>query len=357
MMGGRAPEWVARLEQSLPDAEAGTLIVTDRAGVRYLQLDKREIRSYFSTLRKRRLRTLQAIGATFALLVVIILFAFQHNATLDRALQSREAQLARLDESIAMLSAAVPQAVEIAVARERHDQAESVIEMVEYLKRKETVFRAYVNATADFMQDEIQNMASTLKEAGFDMNTVFSRLQQPLPTGGLPGDPRLSDVFDDYVDTGIQDLFDQRVRFHDFYARLPATLPMESARITSDFGMRRHPITRRMSEHNGVDFVSHRDPLIRAAGDGVVTYAERNGGYGKMVTIDHGNEVETLYAHLSDIRVEEGDAVRANDVIGVMGSTGFSTGPHLHFEARHEGRQLDPLKLIQASSNVHEKKN
>ena len=351
------PGWAGDLSQSLPAEGAGTVIVTTPGGASYLELDRADIQGYFASLELRRQRMLRWVAGTVLFLVLLSAAIFLRMDYLDRQLEVRTDQLARLDESIAHLSEAVPQVVALAVHQERTDQAESVLEMVEYFKRVETVFHAYVDATAEIMHDEIEHMAALLKDAGFDPRSVLARLQYSLPAGGLAGDPRLSDVFDAYVDESVQELFEQRRELRAFSENLPATTPMKQARMTSEFGMRRHPITRRMSVHNGVDFVSHRDPAIRAAGDGTVQFAGRNGGYGKLVVIDHGHDIETRYAHLAAIHVAEGEVVSADDVIGLMGSTGLSTGPHLHFEAHFDGQPLDPLKLLQVSSNVHEKTN
>ncbi len=112
--------------------------------------------------------------------------------------------------------------------------------------------------------------------------------------------------------------------------------------ITSGFGPRRHPIFRVVRMHNGVDIAAPWGTPVRAAAPGTVLFAGWFGGYGKLVVLDHGG-VTTLYGHLSSIEVAAGQKVRAGQVIGRVGSTGYSTGPHLHFEIRVDGRPVDPL--------------
>jgi murein DD-endopeptidase MepM/ murein hydrolase activator NlpD len=116
--------------------------------------------------------------------------------------------------------------------------------------------------------------------------------------------------------------------------------------ITSGFGVRVHPIfgTKRM--HTGVDFSGSSGTPIRAAAEGVVVVAAERGGYGNAVIIDHGNALATLYAHQSRMAVGEGAKVTRGQVIGYVGSTGFATGPHLHFEVRVNGNPVDPLRYL-----------
>lgn len=111
---------------------------------------------------------------------------------------------------------------------------------------------------------------------------------------------------------------------------------------SSDFGFRVHPISKRRKLHTGLDFDASRGTLVRAAGAGEVTYAKRRGTYGNLVVITHGLGLETRYAHLRRIRVKPGQFVTAGTVVGTVGSTGRSTGPHLHFEVRQFGEPVDP---------------
>lgn len=114
-------------------------------------------------------------------------------------------------------------------------------------------------------------------------------------------------------------------------------------RFTSGFGVRRHPIfgVRRM--HSGVDIAAARGSPVRVAADGVVAYTGWFGGYGKIVIVDHGEGLSTLYAHLSSILTAAGQRVRKGQLIARVGSTGYSTGPHLHFEVRVNGTPVNPL--------------
>ena len=116
--------------------------------------------------------------------------------------------------------------------------------------------------------------------------------------------------------------------------------------ISSPFGWRTHPITKKRSLHTGTDIVAPSGKKITAAGAGVVIMAGWNDAYGNMIIIDHGKGISTLYGHQSALNVTEGQSVQANQVIGKVGSTGWSTGAHLHFEVRVSGNPTDPLQYF-----------
>ncbi len=112
--------------------------------------------------------------------------------------------------------------------------------------------------------------------------------------------------------------------------------------VTSRFGFRIHPLFLRREFHTGVDIAAPRGAPVRVAYDGTVLFAGWYGGYGKLVIIDHGQGLSTLYGHLSDILVTPGQHVTRTQVVGLVGSTGYTTGPHLHYEVRQNGRPIDP---------------
>ncbi len=120
------------------------------------------------------------------------------------------------------------------------------------------------------------------------------------------------------------------------------TTPVDGARISSSFGMRFHPVLGFNRMHTGMDFAAPTGTPILAAGDGVVADAKWWGGYGRWVRLQHGSNWETGYAHMSSIKVRPGQRVRQGDVIGYVGTTGRSTGPHLHFEVWNNRRPVDP---------------
>lgn len=118
-------------------------------------------------------------------------------------------------------------------------------------------------------------------------------------------------------------------------------------RMTSPFGLRTRGFW--LQVHRGVDIAAPAGSAVRAMAGGRVVHAGWMGGYGLTVVIDHGGEVETLYAHLGELRVEAGDRIDGRDVIGVVGRSGDATGAHLHFEIRRNGRAEDPVGLLGGS--------
>lgn len=134
------------------------------------------------------------------------------------------------------------------------------------------------------------------------------------------------------------------------FARIPAFLPVNHYRPSSDFGYRSDPFHGGGAFHAGIDMLGGTGDAIHAAADGVVVRAGWWAGYGKVVVVDHGNGMETRYGHMTRFHVKAGDVVRQGQVIGGMGSTGRSTGTHLHFEIRLDGRALDPQPFIDLAS-------
>ncbi len=118
-------------------------------------------------------------------------------------------------------------------------------------------------------------------------------------------------------------------------------------RLSSGYGYRRHPVYRVRKFHTGIDVAAPSGTPIRCGGDGIVVHAARWGGYGRCVIVDHGGGLATLYGHCSRLAVTKGQTVTQGQVIGYVGSTGLSTGPHLHFEVRRNGRHTNPKPFLQ----------
>ncbi len=129
----------------------------------------------------------------------------------------------------------------------------------------------------------------------------------------------------------------------------PSGRPITKGWLSSYYGMRTHPISGKNEMHKGVDFAGKRgDPVVSVA-KGIVVFAGKKYGYGNVVDIEHGNNYMTRYAHNSKILVSVGEKVEKNGLIAEIGSSGRSTGPHVHFEVLKKGRQVNPIKFIRAS--------
>jgi len=119
-----------------------------------------------------------------------------------------------------------------------------------------------------------------------------------------------------------------------------------TGKITSDFGERRDPITNELLKHFGIDIDARLNTEVYACGDGTVIKAETNNYYGNFIMIDHGNGLTSLYGHLNELLAKTGDSVKKQDIIGLSGDSGRTTGPHLHFEIRKDNIPVNPGEYI-----------
>ena len=150
----------------------------------------------------------------------------------------------------------------------------------------------------------------------------------------------------------LMDDIDQVVMLNAIIEKLPLDMPVKHARITSGFGRRLDPFTKRWAVHAGQDFAAVSNAGVFAPSDGVVTKAGRSGAYGNMVELDHGMGVTTRYGHLSSINVKPGQKIAHGQILGHQGSTGRSTGQHVHYEVRYHNRAIDPRKFLKAGAHV-----
>ena len=134
--------------------------------------------------------------------------------------------------------------------------------------------------------------------------------------------------------------------------------PIDGARLSSSFGMRKHPISGYNKMHKGLDFAAPKGTPIYAAGNGVIEYVGKNGGYGNYIRIRHNSSYKTAYAHLSKYKkgIYKGLRVNQGEIIGYVGSTGVSTGPHLHYEVIYMNKQINPKKMNLPSISILEGK-
>ncbi len=189
-------------------------------------------------------------------------------------------------------------------------------------------------------------------------------LFKPIKTSSLSGYDDYIEKLDEYVNNislkvkleknnydEISKSFSDNAKLFDV---LPAIRPCEGT-IANDFGMRMHPILHIMRMHNGLDIITDVGTKVYAPGAGVVSFVGVRGGYGKTLEVDHGFGYMTIYAHLEDIKVREGQHIQRGDLIALSGNSGkLSTGPHLHYEVRHDGIALDPRNFIYDDVNIFE---
>ena len=133
---------------------------------------------------------------------------------------------------------------------------------------------------------------------------------------------------------------------------VPSAKPVNMATYTSGYGVRSDPFRGSAAMHAGIDLAGPTGTAVYATADGVVQRAEWSGGYGNLVEIDHGKGLQTRFGHLSRILVHDGQRVQRGDLIALMGSTGRSTGSHLHYEVRIDGRAVNPIPFLQSADYV-----
>jgi murein DD-endopeptidase MepM/ murein hydrolase activator NlpD len=261
-------------------------------------------------------------------------------------------------EKLADVSGAIDAVIaERDVAREIADELGARLDtakarLADWRQREEELLSRIEEAA----RTSLAGMSELFERAELDLDSILAETRRdftgrggpfrPLavaPVAGPEEEPRIAALLDDL----------ERVQLMRLAAeRLPFTAPVTGVRLTSGFGKRRDPFSKRWAMHEGLDYAGPVGTPIRAAAAGRVVHAGWMGGYGKVVTIRHAFGYETRYAHLSRIDVTRGERVAAGDRIGSMGSTGRSTGSHLHYEVRANDRPVNPAKFIEAARNV-----
>lgn len=195
------------------------------------------------------------------------------------------------------------------------------------------------------------SMRGVIAEVGLDADRLVGA--RPAAQGG-PFVPARLDANGSSFESSVLRL-QPRIATLDRLRNIVGTLPLRrpvgpEAEQTSAFGHRLDPFTRSLAMHTGVDFRAETGTPVRSTGAGTVITAEYSGGYGNMVEIDHGHGLTTRYAHLSSILVTEGQQLAHGAIVGRVGSTGRSTGPHLHYETRIDGEAVDPQRFLRAGA-------
>ena len=209
---------------------------------------------------------------------------------------------------------------------------------------------AALNAVEDNMESRVRRMRGVFNDLGLDM----AQMEAATPRVGMGG-PFVPVKLAANAGTFERQLYRINItraqveRLNRTLALVPYRKPViGEVEFTSGFGVRTDPFLGRPAMHTGLDFRAATGDPVRATANGKVASSGWAGGYGRMVEIDHGNGLSTRYGHLSEIVVKVGDTVKIGQVIGAVGSTGRSTGPHLHYETRIDGEAVDPQKFLRA---------
>jgi hypothetical protein len=209
---------------------------------------------------------------------------------------------------------------------------------------------AALGSVEEGMESRVRRMRGVFTDLGLDM----AQLEAATPRGGMGG-PFVPVKLSADASAFERQLYRINItraqveRLNRTLALVPYRKPViGEVEFTSGFGIRSDPFLGRPAMHTGLDFRAATGDPVRATANGKVVSSGWAGGYGRMVEIDHGNGLSTRYGHLSEISVKVGDPIKIGQVIGAVGSTGRSTGPHLHYETRIDGEAVDPQKFLRA---------
>lgn len=241
------------------------------------------------------------------------------------------------------------------VASERDELKQQLSEMEDRVNEMRNIHLDVFNKVKTVSSKEVEKMKKALnevnkalKEKGLYFNSLSNKRRD---AGGpyIPDNQTLKN--DKEMNQEVMAIF-ENLEDIDYYAQVinatPIGKPVWSYWVTSKFGSRLDPFKKTKAVHKGVDLASMSGNKIRSQAAGRVTRAEFTSGYGNMVEIDHENGFKTKYAHMKSINVKKGDSVEKGDVVGEVGSTGRSTGPHLHYEILYRGVPVDPMPFMQA---------
>ena len=237
---------------------------------------------------------------------------------------------------------------EISEKSELVDKVGALAEEAAYLARVETRQIAFAKKVTKIAQTRAKRAEAEIRKFGLSPR----QFAQSESRGG-PFIPFFdNDRIEDPRFTKMAEALEYMKALENGLASIPSAMPAETFKLSSSFGYRRDPFNGRGAMHSGLDFKAAYGTPILAAADGVITKSGWMGGYGKTIEISHGNGLMTRYAHMSRLNVTTGQKVERGVQIGKMGSTGRSTGTHLHFEVRHNGRAINPHKFLKANPNV-----
>lgn len=244
--------------------------------------------------------------------------------------------------------------------REQTEIREKISSIGKALDGIEAAQTATVQGIEQRSRQTVARLRSLLSDVGVNADKI-ALVPEPAAAQKAVGGPLvpLSDPNAVQFETALkrtQTLLGAASRLKKTVRTLPVRQPIPNslADMTSNFGARTDPFTRGIAMHTGIDFRAETGTPVRATAAGKVITSDYSGGYGNMVEIDHGNGLTTRYAHLSELLVEEGETVEAGKIVGRVGSTGRSTGPHLHYETRVSGDATDPTRFIRTGQKYRD---
>lgn len=224
------------------------------------------------------------------------------------------------------------------------------------LTNQQAMEDAVLQRATDRAAGSVQEIEKIVAMSGLNIDKLLRRVESDgIGQGGpfiaastdLPGDEELGETM-----LSLDNNMTRWESLKEVLRALPLSLPVDYYRLTSKYGGRIDPVNKKRSKHNGIDMAGAMNTSVYAPGPGIVVYSGTKGRYGNVVEIDHGFGIVTRFAHLNKTLVEVGDVVGHRQRVALLGNSGRSTGPHLHYEVRFDGRPMDPMKFIKAGRYV-----
>lgn len=258
----------------------------------------------------------------------------------------------KLEEKITLSEAVLQRDIATSERDELKKQMNAMEDIIDELKEAEMEVLEKVSKISSREVGKIKGAFSEinvpLKKNGLYFNPLANRKNGK---GGLFVPEPRPQIRDKQINAKIEAIFSD-VEDLDYYKEVaqyvPLGKPVWSYWVTSPYGGRPDPFNKKKARHKGVDLASRTGNKIKSMAKGKVTRAEYAGGYGNLVVVDHGNGFVTKYGHMNKIYVKKGQYVDVEDVLGEVGSTGRSTGPHLHYEVLFQGKNVDPMPFVKA---------
>ncbi len=278
-----------------------------------------------STLRKKTWRLFKKFFSSFSLAIVMLYLVY---AFID---SPKEKQLKRKYEEVL---------TQYSLLSNKVEYLDNVLKDME--SRDDNIYRVIF---------ETEPIPSTIRRAGSGGVDQYEHLKHLDNSDLIIGTAKKIDELSKAIFVqsksfdAIENLAKNKI---EMLASIPAILPVslkEAHQVSSSYGYRMHPIYKTMKFHAGMDFTGAIGTPIYATGNGLVVESQFDKGYGRHVIIDHGFSYKTMYAHMEKIVVKKGQTVKRVDVIGYLGNTGLSTGPHLHYEVRKNEKPVDPINF------------
>ena len=270
---------------------------------------------------------------------------------LEKTEKSGQRLAQKLDDTKSQLTTALVDRGAFASARDwLEKRVERLEQRIVFLRQTQKVAFAKVNERT--IQD-IRKIEGIIEKAGLNPGKLLKNLDpESYSTGGpfVPDSDSSSSLEDE--DASLERHLAHWEDLHKLLRTLPMIAPLDHYRLASGFGRRRDPVNGKWARHEGIDLAARIRTPVLAPADGKVVFSGWNGRYGRMIEIDHGAGIRTRYGHLRRTEVKKGQKVKLGDKIGQLGTSGRSTGPHVHYEVIVDDKQVDPEKFIRAGKDV-----